>query len=269
MKFGFLMVLYNKKLEDSLTYKYLKKISNLLIIDNTIDPKIIDVNNNFCKKNKIDYIAKKENLGLSKAYNIGIDFFKNKNIDYLVLLDDDTDIGDKYIDTVLNYSYQKKTIYTPLIFDQNNKLVNPFYHNDNYLIEYIKQRNYNSKEKLIPLIGSNKVFAINSGMVIPFEIFDYLKYDENIFLDCVDYYFCRACYKLGYKIDILPVEIKQSYSVMDIANKSFEQNIPRLTIRLKDTKAYDKKTYFLNKSIFVSMYFLKTKDFRYFKYLLK
>ena len=108
MKFGFLMVLYNKKLEDSLTYKYLKKISNLLIIDNTIDPKIIDINNNFCKKNKIDYIAKKENLGLSKAYNIGIDFFKNKNIDYLVLFDDDTDIGDKYIDTVLNYSYKKK-----------------------------------------------------------------------------------------------------------------------------------------------------------------
>lgn len=269
MKFGFLMVLYNKKLEDSLTYKYLKKISNLLIIDNTIDPKIIDINNNFCKKNKIDYIAQKENLGLSKAYNIGIDFFKNKNIDYLVLFDDDTDIGDKYIDIVLNYSYQKKTVYTPLIFDQNNKLVNPYYHNDNYLIEYIKQRNYNSKEKVIPLIGSNKVFAINSGMVIPFEIFDYLKYDENIFLDCVDYYFCRECYKLGYKIDILPVEIKQSYSVMEIANKSFEQNIPRLAIRLKDTKAYDKKTYFLNKSIFVSMYFLKTKDFRYFKYLLK
>ncbi len=265
----FLVVLYNKLINDSQTINQLLKchIKDILIIDNSEQRAIIKQNELIAKEQNLKYIANHQNLGLSKAYNKAIAGIDPNQYQYVVLLDDDTIINDDYLHKVQNLSYQENTIYVPYVYNQLQQLTSPCYHDDNFLKEHLIKPKYMHKDKLKQLENTNLLYGINSGMIIPLSFFHQFQYNENIFLDCVDHYCCQQAYQLGYNIKIIDAQLSQNYNTQEIAQNSFEQNKKRLLIRLHDIKNYQHKYYFTNKLVCIMMYVLNTKDLRYLQFI--
>lgn len=268
MGLGAVIVVYNTHINESTTFNSLKNDyhGKLVIWDNSTDDIIREKNKQFSIENNIDYLTLNQNVGLSKAYNQVIDYYQDKDISHLVLFDDDTILSDEYLLALSKGNFEKKTIYAPQIYN-GDVLVNPTYFNHNQLVEFFKKKKYGSLERVKELVGTNKLSAINSGLIIPFDIFTHFRYDENIFLDCVDFYFCQKAYNYGYIIDILDATISQNYSFEELDNNKDESK--RLEIRLKDNKAFCPKYFFINKLIIIAVYVLNSKNFSYMKYLFK
>lgn len=270
MKFAMVIVLYNEKINQSLTFQCVKDSpATLVLVDNSPTDEIRNYNQTYAADHNIIYLTKNANIGLSQAYNLALTTIKTLDVDYVIMLDDDTNISPEYLSLLQNFDFKPQTLYTPLIYNDSGVLVNPNYHSDNYLFEYIKTKKYNSQTMVETLVGTDKLYAINSGLIIPINFFNQFSYDENIFLDCVDHYCCKQAYKLGYTVDIFPTSIVQNYSVDSIAQNSVESNFQRLNIRLHDTKVYNKSTFFINKLIYIAMYILKTKNLSYLKLIFR
>ena len=237
-----LIVIYNKHILDSKTFKsiekYLDKI-NLIVFDNSIkDFK----NKEYCRKNNIKYVSLNKNIGLSKAYNYIIENIKFKDNDYIIILDDDTQLNKSYfIESFKLISKKEYDIILPII-KSNDILISPVNVSFKCRIKTVK----NIKE-----IDLNNISAINSGMIINTKIFKKIKYNEELFLDYVDHDFMRLVRNNNYKIHIMKATIKQNYSryqINDINSELF-----RFKIFIKDYKIYCKncnKLWFYYISIF-------------------
>lgn len=271
MKFGAIIVNYNLNIDESKTYNCLKNnfSGEIIVIDNSTTNNFTTYNQKICSNDGIYYKSFGENIGLSKAYNYGVNYLKDKNVDFIITLDNDTQILQDYIDLLNTFNFKKQTVYAPLVYNQNKQLTSPSYHHDNYVLDFIKQRKYSNESSIKNIIPNHNIFAINSGLIIPTDLFDVFSYDENLFIDCVDHNICKELYKHNYVIDIFPVNIYQNYSTGEIGSTTFDDNKHRLLLRLKDVKEYNRSNYFINKSVILTMYFLRSKDFRYFRYLFK
>ena len=267
MKIGIVIVIYNQYINKSKAYNSIKNSKlNILIIDNSKEEYIIE-NELFSINEKLGYIAKGKNIGLSKAYNLAIEYFSNKNIDFLILSDDDSIITEEYLMNLEIFEFKKNKIYAPLIYN-GKKLVNPHYHNDNYIKEQLKNSKFNNIKDLKKIQNTKYMHAINSGMIIPYSLLSEYRYDETLFLDCVDNNFCRSMFNMGIVIEIYPFEIIQSFSVMELKDVPLESLEHRIKIRLKDIKYYNKKTYIFNKTVIMLMYLKKTKNIKCLKYFI-
>lgn len=272
MKLAFLMVLYNKKIEDSSTYQSLVDLNqHVYIYDNSDNQEIINCNQSFSPQN-ITYLTSNDNVGLSIAYNQLIDCIKHDNInpDFIILLDDDSSVSSEYLNCV-NQITDNNKIYTPII-KSGEQIINPRYVNENFIKEILNKNKYNSEDKLRSLVGTTNLFAINSGLVIPFNVFNQFEYNDKIKLDCVDDYFCKTIYQLGYIIEILPITLEHSFHMKELAGKKYPQLRPRVVQRLADLKVYNGEkhiNYFIMKLAFLTQYVLGTKDIRFYKLLFK
>ena len=179
-----IIVLYNKKIDDRyLAYNFIEHLKCIIIfIDNSINYKIIEYN----KKKYIGsniYISSNGNIGLSKAYNRAIKFIENSvglNDDiWIMTLDDDTYVDDKYLENLgYNIKNAKVNIICGIVKDQNEHYLSP-----------IKLSFFN-KVKYIKELGLfNDVVCINSSIAIRSTVFKKIRYDEDLFLDMIDYKF--------------------------------------------------------------------------------
>lgn len=237
-----LIVIYNKNILDSKTFKSLEKYLdklNLIIFDNSAtDFK----NKEYCMNNNIKYFTFNKNVGLSKAYNYVIEKLNFKENDYLIILDDDTKLNDSYFNE--NFKLISKNKYNIILprIESNNILISPVKVSFKCRIKIVND---------IKEINSNNISAINSGMIINTKIFKNIKYNEELFLDYVDHDFMRLVRNNNYKIHIMKATIKQNYSryqINDINSELF-----RFKIFIKDYKIYCKncnKLWFYYISIF-------------------
>lgn len=224
-----LIVVYNKKCEDSITLnslkKYLNKI-NIIIYDNSTK----EFNNSiYCKKNNLEYYTQHKNDGLSKAYNFVINEKKFDNDDYMIILDDDTFLSEEYLDEVI-YLTQKKQydILLPVVIS-NNKIISPS------VIEFgCRVKMIGNLDK----INKNKITAINSGMVVKMNVYNYVKYNDNMFLDYIDHDFMKNIRNNNYEIKIMNSTINQNFSRFE--KKDIDSELFRFRIYLKDFKIYCK-----------------------------
>lgn len=135
----------------------------------------------------IEYYAYNENNGLSVAYNFFLHKCIDENADYLFLLDQDScfdinivkqfikDVSEKNINNNVAI-YALRTIFYNNLFNQNEKNI---FSDTNFVISS----------------GS----CINISKIIESDIF----YDENIFIDHLDFDFCKKIKTVGYEIVIL------------------------------------------------------------------
>lgn len=204
----FLIVIYNKKILESNSFKFLFKKENIIIFDNSDIFSLQQNNELFCQKEKIMYFTKNKNIGLSKAYNYVFDKIKNLDFKYLVICDDDTEFNIEFLEELKN---KQKDFLLPRIYsNQEKKIVFP-----------------NFDKKIIR--------SINSGLVLSKKIIKNERYDEKYFCYCSDFVFIENLQK-KYDFEILESIINQNFFEHSLNyNKQIYQ---QLKIRLNDTKKY-------------------------------
>ncbi|MGF1943695.1 glycosyltransferase [Enterococcus casseliflavus] len=231
----FAVILYNKEFSESFSINSLinssaNKNSKIIVFDNSSDRSIKNINQRSVP-NKIEYLNSNHgNIGLSKAYNLIVDYLWEigaKPTDYLCLLDDDTELSSEFFEKVNYLIDERKDIIFPVIVGQNNKVYSP----NNW--GYIKNSKFNFKQSIIDNYNIN---AINSCLTIKMKIFEKFRYNESLFLDQVDQLFFDSIRNRGYSYGLANVIVIQNFSQRDsVYGNSYLQ---RFNIRTKDLITY-------------------------------
>lgn len=223
-----LIVIYNKNVEDSASYKELKLHNNINVIvcDNSTDG--MDNLRSVHNDGNI-YISMNGNKGLSCAYNTTLEYLKDMN-GWFCIFDDDTCIPKDYfikLNETINFS--DADIIVPIVRSKNG-IMSPVCL-ENYKI---------SKVENIHSLNDNNIAAINSGIAIKLEFLSGYHYDEKLFLDFVDYNFFLDMRSRNAKIKILDCELNQEFSTESGSKKSQKA---RLKIKKKDLKYFYSKSF--------------------------
>ena len=229
------VLLYNTRVEDSITCKSIENINceNLTVI--IIDNSTIKLNNEeICKNKKYEYISMNGNKGLSIPYNRAITYIKNikkaDENDYVIWLDDDTELTKEYFE-ILNKSIVNNPevdVFAPIIYGQDGVIYSP---NSS---RYIKNKLIKNENEIYRITKYN---AINSCLCVKLSIYSKYKYDERLFLDQIDQKFFDDMRKKNVKFYTLKTAINQNFSQRE---KKIEPKkiLIRYEIRTKDIMEY-------------------------------
>lgn len=222
-----ILVIYNKSVVDSESYKYIRenqKEIKLYVVDNS---DIQNDNQKIVENDGFHYLCMNGNKGLSKAYNKALDKIKEDNPEMegkVIILDDDTELNDNYFKNISRYDAD---IILPVIKD-GDKVISPCTDiNGVYVPWNVGKEVYD-------------ISAINSGMIIDLSLFRKYRYDENLFLDYVDHKFMIDM-KIK-KIQVMNSVLNQHFSGSD--NSDIKSSVTRLRIFKKDSKYFYKDHYF-------------------------
>lgn len=225
-----IIVVYNCKLKDSVSYQkadHYKDALLIIIIDNSNNREILLWNQTESQKKKILYLTYECNIGLSKAYNCGIKLVQERfrHVKWIITADQDTSLTDQYFETVFVHAFDKQSnlIFYPDVYAQNKKL-SP------------------SKLSSSYVNGTRgNITAINSGLMISVGLFDYLKYEEELFLDMIDYdLFCQL-YTLDLQECMLPMHVKIEQKFSGRTRNGAEKDYDRFKIYVMDYQRFCKK----------------------------
>lgn len=131
------------------------------------------------------------NMGLSHAQNIGIQQAISQGSDYLLLLDQDSVLGDNFITAMAEvYSQYNVGILGPTFFDPHT---NEFYWGTNYIGPFIKR---------IPIQDITDVtYVIASGSFFSSEVYKKVgKMEEALFVDYIDVEWALRAKQLGFRV---------------------------------------------------------------------
>lgn len=227
-----IIVIYNKNVDDSVTYQCLKKEKQLYVV--VCDNSTSDYDNQ--RKVEADgyiYVNMGGNAGLSKAYNKALDtiFLRYPETDgYVLLFDDDTFIPEDYFVQMKKAFHRGGgDIYLPIVKDEIGIL------SPSMMKKYYCHRAIGGD---VWKIKQSELCGINSGMAISLEIFKNYRYNEEIFLDYVDHNFIRDMRKQKRKIQIVKTYLQQSFSsnIYDM-----KKELARLDIFQKDIQVFYKQ----------------------------
>lgn len=179
MKIAACVILYNPKEEDLKNIlSYLPIVDRLYVYDNTENKKTIL---NFEDSNKIVYSSDLKNNGLSFRLNQACHQAITDKYDFLMTMDQDSYFNPEnlnhYFDSIKNHSNKETVGIFGLEYNENNVIADPN-----------------------AIISSEVHWLITSGSVI--NLNNYVEiggFDENLFIDGVDFDYCFATLKKGLK----------------------------------------------------------------------
>ncbi|WP_432712684.1 glycosyltransferase [Pedobacter sp.] len=204
-----IIVLYQIKLEDTLTFKSLAalveagSVLNLFVYDNSplkqFQEKEIHGFN-------IKYIHDSKNSGISKAYNAGAEYAGQHHKEILLLLDQDSDLPDDFLKVIFEQLslYPSIQLFAPIL-KQGTLILSPC------KFTYMKGSSLSQIEGGIKSLKNISIF--NSGIVIKLNA--YYKsggYNELIKLDFSDHYFIHQFKKHYEQFVVLPVVVEHELS---------------------------------------------------------
>lgn len=219
--------------------KFTTKINlNICIYDNTdfndweLYPKHLQQENII-----LDYYRDASNSGISAAFNYFAKLSKQKGIEWVVFLDQDTslpeDFFSKYYHTAIKTD---KNILFPKIF-LGEHLLSPSHY------RYFRTSKI---EKISSEIILKNITAINSGLMVKTEFFLVNGgYNKNLRVDFCDHEFIEKINNKNVVADIIDVTLHQEFSAKT-NNKS--KSIERYKIYVKDLRVYKKNK---NKVLFL------------------
>jgi glycosyltransferase involved in cell wall biosynthesis len=168
----------------------------------------------------VEYIHCSENKGLSFAYNQGANYARKNNIDWIVLLDQDTAFSEDFI-CRLNEAIELHSnikLFAPIIRLNKDRPFSP--------TRYKHKRGYNLKLKS-GLYSLFRYSPVNSGMVVnTISYFESGGYNPLIKLDFSDYQFIERFRKIEGMFYLL-----NTVAIQDFSNN--EKDIDKLIIRFK------------------------------------
>ena len=131
----------------------------------------------------VTYIKNKTNYGIAKSLNIGISASKCLGYQWVLTLDDDTLITKSYVKEMIDF-------YSTEMEDINNIGAIALTRDSQTNSQIITAQHYKRKRALI-----------TSGCLSHVSVFEAVKgFNEDLFIDLVDYDFCTKVRKKGYKI---------------------------------------------------------------------
>ena len=232
------IILYNEvvtKIQSLETFRQAMSLfgAKILIMDNSTNEEIRKINSFESEKIKFTYFSNDGNIGLSRAYNNAINYASNFEDYWMMLADDDTYFSMDYLNNVYRTISNDSDIdiFTGIVkvsgnvFSPKNKL--SFSGTAQLFIEK-------------PGVYSN-IFPVNTGLVIHKCVFDKIgKYDENLFLDMIDFNFANQLTSEGINlIKVIEGEISQSFSGYERGN--YKGQMVRYSIFKKDFSYFCKR----------------------------
>lgn len=134
------------------------------------------------------------NLGLSKAFNLGISIAKSLEVDYILLLDQDSKLHNDTIEKLFRS-------YTALLNYEVGALGCTNIQYGAPLPAQSTSPRLQPKEYVESALYQEVYLKENSGLLIPIIVINKVgKFNEAFFLDGVDYDFCLRLREYGYKV---------------------------------------------------------------------
>ena len=224
-----LVVVHNKTLDESLACRSLIEQDNkefqALIYDNSDEDYGLKEQ---CAEYCWIYLGGNGNQGLPEAYNRALDYSKEINAEgHICLLDDDTELGFDFISEAKAAVTGNNTDILLPILSNNGKILSPWREKGRIHFRSYEECASESRDNLL---------AFNSGMVISLEVFKDYRYDEKLFLDCVDISFLTEMKKRRKRIAVIPVRCEQRFSGAEKLTR--EAAMKRFGIYTKDMRTY-------------------------------
>lgn len=236
------VVLYNKRVQDSITISCLMKLKeehlHIIVLDNSADD-YVEKNKTYFSDSLVTYHSMGGNVGLSKAYNYALSILKNKSENDLVIwFDDDTLVKEEYFNCLKKKAGDEiYDVFAPVIYGQNGVIYSP---NES---GWLKGKYIQFPEQEIP---QNKFNAINSCLAVRLKAYKDYVYDEGLFMDCVDTKLFDDFRKKGIRFCVLPIKVYQNFFQRS-DNKDVQKYWKRFKIRIKDTLYYSSLNSFSGK----------------------
>lgn len=156
----------------------------IVIVDNNSN-NIKDISMLIANYEKVELIKLEKNYGIAYALNQIVEEAKNKNYDWVMLLDQDSECDKKiflkYNEFLLENHNKKIALLAPYIIDINKMSINDY--------------------SLLKLPEYSKIsFAITSASLINIDIYEKIgKFDNQLFIDCVDMDYSKRLELNGYE----------------------------------------------------------------------
>lgn len=242
MKTTLVIVLYKVTPENSSTFRSCMYALNgknaedfsIILYDNSPVLQHIDV---FSYKNvKISYEHDPRNLGIAAAYNYAYGEAKKNGSEWLLLLDQDTEITSEYLIKFMNFNEKNKNVAAIVpIIKSKNQMVSPVY---SHTLRPLQGG------KPVPGIQEQPVMAINSGALIRIDFLNELGgFNEDFPLDYLDHWLFHEVYTKGYTIRLLDVSLEHELSVMDYSTVSLSRYKSILESEMNFFKNYQHDLY--------------------------
>ena len=213
-----LLVLYNCRLEDSLSYKslcqnihYLSHPYQILIYNNCQTVKIP------CD-DSYSVVNAPENKMLTGAYNYALNEAINNNIKWLLLLDQDTFLSSEYFIELSQKIHQVTSDTGALlpIIDDGDKQISPVVITK-FTGPFGRLRAYRVEDR--DLKNFEYLSGINSATVLNTKaIKDIGGFSAEFPLDFLDYWYFFRLYQVGYKVQVLNSQLRHNLSIAQSYN---------------------------------------------------
>jgi glycosyltransferase involved in cell wall biosynthesis len=224
MKVTMVVVLYKLKPEESKTFQTLKQIIDskyssfkdieLILYDNS--PTKHDFTPLDHEGIHTRYYHDPRNLGIATAYNYAWSVAKGNNSKWLLLLDHDTELTQKYFDSMFNLSNipEKVVAIVPKI-NSENIMISPVYSDS---LRPLKE------ERPTAGIQDRPVMAINSGALISVDFLNEINgFNEEFALDYLDHWIFYEIYENERMVLLVDVSLEHELSVLDYTRVSLQR----------------------------------------------
>ena len=174
-----IVVLFNPRESHIKNLESLSSVYEIVAIDNSEEK-------NEIKAKSVHYIPLYENKGIAAAQNIGIEYARKKGYNYVLLLDQDSKLGDNFVQNLYaDFLEIKKR-------DSQVGFVGPVFVDEASGQEY---KNYSDKSEKFTRTSA----LIASGCLISMECLDTVGgMDESLFIDLVDFEWCWRAARGGF-----------------------------------------------------------------------
>jgi len=171
----------------------------LIVIDNTP----IETSVNLPKSENITLCKLKDNYGLARGLNIGLQLAGKENYENIFLLDQDSRPSENFFKEMLKFKEEidilisNCALYVPNFYDRNSKTFARFPSLTRFSLKHSTCNVMQSGP------CSRATIAITSGTLINYN--KYLKIGplrDDYFIDFIDNEYCLRLYKLGYRLAI-------------------------------------------------------------------
>ena len=193
----------------------------VILVDNESNfEKINKIKSDF---NKVEVIGSKANLGFASANNLGIKYAIKNKFEYVMLLNNDTEVNKKFLSPLLNSFQNDNSLgaVQPLIMNYNNraKVWNAGGYLNNFFGFPYTNKKLNNKNRQIDwitgccIVLKTKVIK-KAGLI-----------DEDFFAYYEDVDWSLRIKKLGYKLGVVESSVIFHHGTKSSNNSNFEGNL--------------------------------------------